>query len=130
MYKSIDEGTIPKTERNNTVLAGSSFNNNYHEQMTYTTQTTSSKSSLPSVNIGTISAKLKDNHKEIKRIEAILYKKDKHTEKKNSLAQKSSITDFEKKAQEKLNSRRGTKILADEVSLQKLIKMDKIDKKY
>ena len=31
MYKSIDEGTIPKTERNNTVLAGSSFNNNYHE---------------------------------------------------------------------------------------------------
>ena len=93
------------------------------DQLTYTTQTTS-ESSFPSVNIGTISAKLRENHREIKRIESILYNKDKKAVKKENLP---IVSHFEKKGDQ--NSRR-TKTLVDEVSLKKLLKIEQFDKNY
>ena len=45
------------------------------------TQTSTTSSVVPSENFQQMSAKLKNNNKEIKRIENILYKNDKHVKK-------------------------------------------------
>ena len=68
---------------------------------TFLTQTSTTSTELPAVNLLSLTTKMKHNNQEIKRIENILYKNDKHVarHKKNTLSSGTSAKVSEKMSQ-------------------------------
>ena len=137
---------------------------------TLLTQTSTTSTELPAVNLLTLTSKMKQNNKEIRRIESILYKNDKHTTRHRKTSSKigtskvvsDKMSIFQQKAKALMQNKqqqcptisslasarededeaenkrsaatvgchpRSQKSLIDDVSLQKVKKMEQIDKR-